>query len=98
MTATRETLDEFLPDAPSGGDLVGTSSGVTLARALQDLTYAVTAPITSLALRIEAYSTGNAEAIAIDHLRVSAVPELGTLSMLAVGLLGLAFYPRHLQS
>ena len=99
VTGVSQLLDEFLPNGRPDSDLMGSLSGITLGLEMQDITYDVTAPITSLAIRIEAYNgRGGREGVAFDFLRVTGtqlvVPEPSVASMLGMGLLGLAMFPR----
>lgn len=84
-------LDSFDPNQASNSDLLN-ATPVALGFAFQDFSYAAPAGITNLVLRIELYSTGDAESIGIDDIRIEGtpVPEPGVALLLALAALGRA--------
>lgn len=66
-------LDAFVPVSASNSNLVN-GSGTALGLAFQDFTWNAPAGMTNLIVRIETYSTGGAEAVGIDDIRIEGTP------------------------
>ncbi len=84
-TTVETTLDTFLPNG-SGQLESSTWAGVVLGTTFQDLSYALPGGITNVGFRIEAFSTGNAEYLGFDLLRIVPEPAVGLQLWLGLAL------------
>jgi hypothetical protein len=90
-TSAQTVLDEFLPNG--AGNLESSFyAGVVLGTTFQDFTYALPTAA-NLAIRIEAYTTGDLEFLGFDDLRI--VPEPRAAPLLALGVTALALGRRR---
>jgi hypothetical protein len=84
-------IGAFKPPASGAGDLYqdtnldGVGDGAQLTTSLQDYSFSVPATFPLYALRIELTSTSSFESLAVDNIRIDAIPEPGAISLLAIG-------------
>jgi hypothetical protein len=84
-------IGAFKPPASGAGDLYqdtdldGVGDGALLTTTLQDYSFSVPSTFPFFALRIQLTSTSSFESLAVDNIRIDAIPEPGALTLLAIG-------------